>query len=119
MMTSARMVTPGQAMATIPMMRASTPIRIKEVDVDLNAVGIALASMAFLRVFQVLRIASAGEERQQFGQELAGVLQMRDVAALGYHHPGGAGDVAGGRGRQGAEVAEPGGLGRGGVLAER
>jgi hypothetical protein len=31
-------------MATIPMMRASTPIRINEVDVDLNGVGIALAT---------------------------------------------------------------------------
>src|ERR1700733_2825478 len=47
MITSARIVMPGQAMATIPMMRASTPIRIKEVDVDLNAVGIALASIVF------------------------------------------------------------------------
>src|ERR1700733_11471749 len=50
MMTSARMVTPGHAMATIPMMRESTPIRINEVDVDLNMVGIPLASMALLRV---------------------------------------------------------------------
>ncbi len=31
---------PGQAMATMPMMRASTPIRINEVDVDLNIGGI-------------------------------------------------------------------------------
>ena len=47
------------------------------------------------------------------------MLQVRNVAAVRHHHPGGARDVARGRGRQRAEVAEPGGLGRGGVLAER
>src|SRR5579863_7468722 len=39
-MTSARIVTPGQAMAVTPMTRASTPIRISEVEVDLNIKGI-------------------------------------------------------------------------------
>src|ERR1700733_471393 len=103
MITSARIVTPGQAMATIPMMRASTPIRINEVDVDLNAVGIALARTVF-----PLSTGSAGEERQQFGDELAGVLQVRDVAAVGHYHPGRAGNIVRGCGRQRAEVAEPG-----------
>src|SRR5260370_42700540 len=35
-MTSARIVTPGQAMATIPTMTARTPRKISEVDSDLN-----------------------------------------------------------------------------------
>src|SRR5271170_7693550 len=39
-MTSARIVTPGQAMATIPTMTARMPSRINEVDVDLNITGI-------------------------------------------------------------------------------
>src|ERR1700683_3759573 len=39
-MTSARIVTPGQAIAMIPTMTARTPSRIKEVDVDLNMKGI-------------------------------------------------------------------------------
>src|SRR5271163_771218 len=39
-MTSARIVTPGQAMARIPMMTARMPSRINEVDDDLNMTGI-------------------------------------------------------------------------------
>jgi len=35
-MTSARIVTPGQAIAMIPTMTARMPSRIKEVEVDLN-----------------------------------------------------------------------------------
>src|ERR1700757_3264834 len=44
-MTSARMVTPGQAIAMIPTMTASMPVRIKEVDVDLNMKGIPFACL--------------------------------------------------------------------------
>ena len=62
------------------------------------------------------RIGSAGEERKQFGEELAGTLQVRDVAAIGDHHALGAGNVLRGRGGQGGEVAEPGEFGRAGVL---
>src|SRR5712691_314309 len=39
-MTSAKIVTPGQASATAPVMIARTPRRINEVDVDLNMTGI-------------------------------------------------------------------------------
>src|SRR5260370_14661105 len=39
-MTSAKIVTPGQASATAPVMIARTPSRISEVDVDLNMTGI-------------------------------------------------------------------------------
>src|SRR5580698_3329952 len=38
-MTSARIVTPGQAMATIPTTTARMPSRINEVDDDLNMTG--------------------------------------------------------------------------------
>src|SRR5690349_3099918 len=44
-MTSARIVTPGQAIAMIPTMTASMPVRIKEVDVDLNMKGIPFACL--------------------------------------------------------------------------
>src|SRR6266702_2192816 len=44
-MTSARMVTLGQAMAMIPTMTARMPSRIKEVDVDLNMKGIPFACL--------------------------------------------------------------------------
>jgi hypothetical protein len=40
-MTSARIVTPGHAMAMIPTMTARMPSRINEVDVDLNMKGIS------------------------------------------------------------------------------
>jgi hypothetical protein len=40
--TSARTVTPGQAMAIIPATIARMPSRINEVDVDLNMKGIPL-----------------------------------------------------------------------------
>src|ERR1700737_1834926 len=39
-MTSARIVTPGQAMAMIPTITARAPRRIKDVDVDLNMTGL-------------------------------------------------------------------------------
>src|SRR5438132_9079979 len=39
-MTSARIVTPGQAMAMIPTITARAPRRIMDVDVDLNITGI-------------------------------------------------------------------------------
>src|ERR1700678_3797263 len=107
-MTSARIVTPGQAMATTPTTTASTPSRISELDLELSMAGIPLLS-------EVL----TGEERQQCAEELAGLFQVRDVAAVGYHHALGAGDVLRGRGGQRGEVAEPGGLGGRGVLAER
>src|SRR5260370_41728931 len=38
-MTSARIVTPGQASAMTPVIMASTPSRMSEVDVDLNMTG--------------------------------------------------------------------------------
>jgi hypothetical protein len=41
--------------------------------------------------------SSAGEEWQEFGEELAGMLEVRDVTAVGYHHSRGAGNVVGGR----------------------
>src|ERR1700719_4691868 len=44
-MTSARIVTPGQAIAMTPTMTASMPSRIKEVDVDLNMKGIPFACL--------------------------------------------------------------------------
>src|SRR6266568_4740907 len=44
-MTSARIVTPGQAIAMIPTMTARMPSRIKEVDVDLNMKGIPFACL--------------------------------------------------------------------------
>src|SRR6202161_2728915 len=57
MMTSARIVMPGQAMATIPMMRASTPIRIREVEVDLN-------------IGAILSLEAEGHPDQDVGQRL-------------------------------------------------
>ncbi len=47
------------------------------------------------------------------------MLQVRDVPAVGYHHPRGPGDVLSGRRGKRWEVAQPGRFGRGGVLAER
>src|ERR1700722_2845639 len=44
-MTSARIVTPGQAIAMTPTMTARMPRRIKEVDVDLNMKGIPFACL--------------------------------------------------------------------------
>src|ERR1700755_1877763 len=44
-MTSARIVTPGQAIAMTPTMTARMPSRIKEVDVDLNMKGILFACL--------------------------------------------------------------------------
>src|SRR5579862_911823 len=44
-MTSARIVTPGQAIAMTPTMTASMPSRINEVDVDLNMKGIPFACL--------------------------------------------------------------------------
>src|SRR6266436_7295294 len=44
-MTSARIVTPGQAIAMTPTMTARMPSRIKEVDVDLNMKGIPFACL--------------------------------------------------------------------------
>ena len=52
-------------------------------------------------------IGSAGEERQQLGQELGWVFEVRNVAAVGYHHPRGMGDVARGRGGKRGPVRCP------------
>src|SRR5580692_8794102 len=53
-------------------------------------------------------IRSAREEGLQFGEELARVLEVRDMPAFGDDHPRGAGDILRGRGGQGDEVSEPG-----------
>ena len=64
-------------------------------------------------------IRSAGKEWQELGEELAGVLEVRDVPAVGYDHPGGAGDITSGCGGKLGEVTESGGVLRLRVLAER
>jgi hypothetical protein len=48
-MTSGRIVTPGQAMATILTMTPRTPSRINEVDVDLNMTGIPFVRLGLRR----------------------------------------------------------------------
>ena len=48
-MTSARIVTPGQAMATILTMTPRTPSRINEVDVGLNMTGIPFVRLGLRR----------------------------------------------------------------------
>ena len=45
--------------------------------------------------------------------------EVRDVPAVGYDHPDGAGHVVRGRGGKRGEIPEPGGFGGLGVLAER
>jgi hypothetical protein len=55
-MTSARIVTPGQAMAKIPTMTARMPSRINEVDDDLNMTGIPSACLS--------RTTSSGSPRR-------------------------------------------------------
>src|ERR1700722_10629213 len=62
MMTSARIVMPGQAMATIPMMRARTPMRIREVEVDLNLGAILSLENVLAGELDQL-VAAAGEDR--------------------------------------------------------
>jgi hypothetical protein len=62
---------------------------------------------------------SAGEEWQELGEELAGVLGVGDVPAFRYDHPGGAGNITSGRGGKLGEVTEPGGVLRLRILAKR
>lgn len=62
---------------------------------------------------------SSGEEWQELGEELAGVLEVGDVPAFRYHHPGGAGNIASGCGGKPGEVSESGGVLRLRVLAKR
>src|ERR1700733_5452843 len=74
-MTSARIVTPGQAMAMIPAMIARTPITISEVEVDLNMVGsLRLAKVVAGEVDQL--VPAAGQDRPA-GEE-ADPLQLAE-----------------------------------------
>src|SRR6266702_5728950 len=76
-MTSARIVTPGQAMAMIPTMMPRTPSRINEVDVDLNMTGIPL--------FWLCRAVPFWTSRGLAG-DVEVVLDLEDATG----HPGGA-----------------------------
>src|ERR1700722_3742001 len=58
-MTSARIVTPGQAMAMMPTMTARTPSRIIEADADLNMGGAPSSGLAGCQVWSSRR--SAGD----------------------------------------------------------
>ena len=62
---------------------------------------------------------SALEEWQELGEELVGVLEVRDVPAAGHDHVLGVGDIACGCRRQLDEVTQPLGFCRLRVLAER
>jgi hypothetical protein len=50
------------------------------------------------------------QEWQERGEELVRNLEVRDVPAFGYHHPGRAGNVTSSRGGKLHEVTKPGGV---------
>jgi hypothetical protein len=61
---------------------------------------------------------SGGQERQEPGEKLVRELQVWDMAAVGYHHPLGAGYVSHGLLGESLEVAESGRVLGFGVLSE-
>src|ERR1700683_832497 len=89
-MTSAKIVTPGQAMAKIPAITASTPSRINGTDVDLNMTGIPFACLSRTTVKPVVRVLFSRPDGRRFRPTSAA---YRGIAA-GYAS-GGASRVAG------------------------
>src|SRR5271169_1751856 len=77
-MTSARIVTPGQAMATIPTMTAKMPSRINEVDDDLNMTGVPSACLSRTTVRSVVRVMFSRPDARRFRPTSAA---YRDIAA--------------------------------------
>src|SRR5689334_13569957 len=63
-MTSARIVTPGQASAMIPTTMASTPSRISEVDADLNMTHIPFVRLGFPAQPEAKVSRRPGEQRK-------------------------------------------------------
>lgn len=55
-------------------------------------------------------VGPAGEEREELGEEPVRNFEMRDMPAVGNHHPRRAGNVTSGRGGKLREVTEPGGV---------
>src|SRR4029077_1537145 len=74
-MTSARIVTLGQARAMIPTMRASTPRRIKELDTDLNMV-------MFLSIDERPRSAAASGHCESNPMEGQSLTASQHAAAI-------------------------------------
>src|ERR1700691_2998026 len=65
-MTSARIVTPGQAMARIPATTAKMPSRINEVDDDLNMTGSPFACLSRTTVESVVRVTFSRHDARRF-----------------------------------------------------
>src|ERR1700734_1115662 len=87
-MTRARIVTPGQAMATIPATTAKMPSRIKAGDVDLNMVDILCLPDVFAGEVDQF-VAAAGEDHPPGEQADALHLAERHVRRHGELLPGG------------------------------
>src|SRR6476659_7678707 len=84
-MTSAAIVTLGQAMAMIPTMTLNAPSRISEVDDDLNMTGIPFFRLSFRAAWGRASPGSQWRERWSAGD----VDLVADVEHAG-GHPGGA-----------------------------
>src|SRR6266566_2090529 len=85
-MTSARMVTPGQAIAMIPTMTARIPSRIKEVEVDLNMKGIPFACLKAHHV--IWEVRGACHFRRRDGRRCWPTSAAYGAIAAGWGTPG-------------------------------